>query len=137
MSAADGITFTPWPHDDHYPNWSLPALEAAKCVARQVPEVFGRVHLRLYEAFFTRSLNIADPATVVAIVGEAGVNGERFLADYRAGVGRDDVIADYKAAMEDGVQSIPTVIVPALGQALVGLAKLAEYRAAVEDAARC
>ena len=106
-------------------------------MARQAPEAFGRVHLRLYEAFFTRSLNIADPATVVGIVREDGVDGERFLADYRAGVGRDDVIADYKAAMEDGVQSIPTVIVPASGQALVGLAGLAEYRAAIEDAARC
>jgi len=137
MSAADGIAFTPWPHDDHYPNWSLPALEAAKCVARQAPEGFARIHLRLYEAFFTRSLNIADPRPVAGIVAEAGLDSVRFMADYRAGVGRDDVIADYKAAVEDGVRSIPTVIVPASGRALVGLAELAEYRAAIEDSARC
>ena len=58
MAASDGITFTPWPRED-YPHWSLPALRAAKCVARQGPEAFERLHLLLYEALFTRSVNIA------------------------------------------------------------------------------
>ncbi len=137
MSAGDGIVFTPWPHTDHYPHWSLPALEGAKCVARQGPEAFERVHIRLYEAFFTRSLNIADPREVVRVVTEAGVDPERFVADYRAGLGRDAVLADYKAAMDDGVQGIPTVIFPDTGRVLVGLVDGAQYRAAVEEAARC
>jgi predicted DsbA family dithiol-disulfide isomerase len=137
MSEGDGIVFAPWPHADHYPHWSLPALEAAACVARQGAGAFDRVHLRLYEAFFGRSLDIADPRVVVDVVGEAGVDLERFVAEYRAGAGRDAVVADYKAAIEEGVRSIPTVVFPASGRALVGLADLAQYRAAVEEAARC
>ncbi|MGH7311971.1 MAG: DsbA family oxidoreductase [Candidatus Rokuibacteriota bacterium] len=86
---------------------------------------------------FTRSLNIADPRTMADIVAEAGLDRARFMADNRAGAGRDEVIADDKAAIEDGVRSIPTVIVPASGRALAGLAELAEYRAAIEDGARC
>lgn len=136
MSAGDGIAYVPWAGDG-YPNWSLPALEAAKCVARQGADTLARVHLRLYEAFFTKSRNIADPQEVVAIVSEAGVDAERFLADYRAGVGRDAVIHDYEAAAEAGVRSIPTVVFPATGRALVGLADLAQYRAAFEEATRC
>jgi len=134
MSAADGIRFTPWPHAE-LPGWSLPALAAAKCVAKQSDELFERVHHALYEAFFTESRNIADAKEVAAIVAAAGADMERFTADFEAGIGRDAVIGDYEAAVsEHGVRSIPTVIVPDTGRALVGLADYAVYRAAVEEA---
>jgi predicted DsbA family dithiol-disulfide isomerase len=135
MAAADGITFTPWPHADHYPHWSLPALEAAKCAQRQGPQAFDRVHLRLYAAFFTESRNIADPAEVARIVTEAGVDAGRFLDDYRSGVGRDAVVTDYQAAIADRVRAIPAVLFPDTGQSLVGMVDIARYRAAIEDAA--
>ena len=137
MAAQDGITFTPWPHADHYPNWSLPALEAVKCLQQQGRDAVERVHLRLFAAFFTESRNIADPGEVARIVAEAGVDSARFLADYRAGAGRDAVVKDYEAAIADGVRAIPAVIFPDTGQALVGLVDTAQYRAAIEDAARC
>ena len=137
MSESDGIVFTPWPHTDHYPRWSLPALEAAKCAARQGPDAFDRVHLRFYEAFFSRSLDIGDPAQVVKLVSEADLDQERFQADYRAGAGRPEVIADYQAAIEAGVRAIPTVIFPDSGRSVVGLASADDYRAAMEEAARC
>jgi predicted DsbA family dithiol-disulfide isomerase len=136
MARDDGLEYTPWPHRDHYPNWSLPALEAAKCAARQGAEAFERLNLALYRAFFTESRNIARPDEVVKIAAECGLDSDRFLADYRAGHGRQAVIADYRAAVEDGVRSIPTVIVPDTGQVLVGLADARAYRAAVEDAIR-
>lgn len=134
MSAVDGITFTPWPHAT-MPNWSLPALEAAKCVARQGDELFERVHPRLYEAYFTKSLNIADPRAVAEIVAAEGADMTRFAADLEAGVGREAVVKDYEAAVAEGVRSIPTVIVPQTGRVLVGLVDAAMYRAAVEEAA--
>src|SRR5207244_9094422 len=87
MSSADGIRFTPWPHAE-LPGFSLPALEAAKCVAKQGDELFERVHRGLYEAFFTHSRNIADPEAVAAIVAAAGADMERFAADFEAGGGR-------------------------------------------------
>ena len=135
MSEGDGIVFNPWPHAA-LPGWSLPALEAAKVVAKQGEEVFERVHTALYEAFFTRSLNIADAATLEAIVAEHGADPARFRADREAGFARAAVLADYEAAVnEHAVRAIPTVIVPETGRALVGLADLAVYRSAIEEAA--
>jgi predicted DsbA family dithiol-disulfide isomerase len=134
MSAADGIRFTPWPHAE-LPAFSLPALEAAKCAAKQGDDLFERVHRALYEAFFTHSRNIADPKDVAAIVAAAGADMERFAADFEAGIGRDAVLSDYEAAVsEHGVRSIPTVIVAETGRALVGLADYTAYRAAAEEA---
>jgi predicted DsbA family dithiol-disulfide isomerase len=135
MSAEDGITFTPWPHAV-MPGFSLPALEAAKCAAKQGDEVFERVHRALYEGYFTRSLDIADPAVLARLMGEAGADLARFKADLDAGFARAAVVADYETAVtEHGVRAIPTVIVPDTGRALVGLADLATYRAALEEAA--
>lgn len=133
MSAADGIRFTPWPHAE-FPNWSLPALEAAKCVAKQGEEVFTRLHLRLYEAFFTASRNIADRDEVTRIVEESGADMARFAADYASGIGREAVLGDFETAIAEGVRSIPTVIVADTARSLVGLADVAQYRAAVEAA---
>lgn len=135
MSADDGITFTPWPHAS-MPGFSLPALEAAKCVGKQGEEVFERVHRALFEAYFTRSLDIADPAVLTRVVGEAGADLARFSADLAAGFARAAVMADYEAAVtEHAVRAIPTVVFPETGRTLVGLADLATYRAAVEEAA--
>jgi len=134
MSAADGITFTPWPHAE-LPGFSLPALEAAKCVAGQGEEVFERVHLALYEAFFTRSLDIADPAVLAGVVAGCGADVARFTRDLETGAAREAVTADYAGAVTDhGVRAIPTVVFPGTGRTLVGLADTAVYRAAIEEA---
>lgn len=134
MSAGDGITFTPWPHDA-LPGFSLPALEAAKCAARQGEEVFERVHLGLYEAFFTRSLDIADPAVLAEVVAGCGADVTRFSRDFEEGSARAEVAADYDGAVtEHGVRAIPTVVFPKTGRALVGLADATVYRAAIEEA---
>ena len=114
------------------PNWSLPALEAARCVARQGDEPFERVHPRLYEAYFTRSLNIADPRVVADIVAAEGVDMTRFHADLESGAGREAVVKDYEAAVAEGVRSIPTVIVPQTGRVLVGLVDAAMYELEVQ-----
>ena len=137
MSHEDGITFTPWPHPS-MPGWSLPALEAAKCVAKQGETAFRALHLALFRAYFTESRNIGDPNEVARIVAEQGnVDVERFLADYRSGSGRDAVVTDYESAVnEHGVRSIPTVIVPVTGRYLVGLADLETYRRAIDEARR-
>jgi predicted DsbA family dithiol-disulfide isomerase len=135
MSASDGIVFTPWPHGE-MPRWSLPALEAAKCAAKQGDEVFERVHFALYEAYFTRSLDIGDPAVVSRIVAEAGADMPRLSADVESGLGRHAVFSDYERGVtEHGVRSIPTVIVPETGRVIAGLADYAIYEAAVQEAA--
>jgi predicted DsbA family dithiol-disulfide isomerase len=131
-AASDGITYTPWPRDD-YPEWSLPALEAAKCVELQGAETFDRLHLLLYEAFFGRSINIAKPDELVGVVKEAGTNMTRFLRDWESGAARDAVARDYEEALtRDRVRAIPTIIVEG-GKRLTGLVDLPTYRKAIED----
>src|SRR2546427_7859876 len=133
MSSADGICFTPWPHAE-LPGFSLPALEAAKCVAKQGDELFERVHRGLYEAFFTHSRNIADREAVAAIVAAAGADMERFAADVEAGVGREAVIGDYEGpGGGHGGRPVPTVIVADTGRGPGGLADYAVYPAAAGE----
>ena len=133
MAASDGITFTPWPRDD-YPNWSQPALEAAKCVELQGAEAFDRLHLHLYEAFFSRSINIAKPDELMSVVKETGADMTRFLRDWQSATARDAVTRDYEEAVtRDRVRAIPTIIVEG-GRRLTGLVDLPTYRKAIEDA---
>src|SRR3989304_1278586 len=80
MAEPDGIVFTMWSRND-YPTWSLPALEAAKCVALQGEEAFRRLHLRLSEAFFTRGVNISVPEEVSQVGRGPAAHMTRFLAD--------------------------------------------------------
>lgn len=132
MAEPDGIRFVPWARAD-YPNWSLPALEAAKCVALQGPEAFARLHLLLYEAFFTRGINIAKRGELTSVVAESGADMDRFTMDFEAGAGRASVIRDYEEAIsQTGVRAIPTIIAPS-GRRLTGLAPLAEYRKLAES----
>jgi predicted DsbA family dithiol-disulfide isomerase len=123
----DGIIFNLWSRDD-YPDWSLPALEAAKCVALQGEAAFERLHLKLYEAFFSRGRNIADPDEVMEVVEESGADMQRFLSDFESGKAREWVLQDYEEAVTQvGVRAIPTVVING-GRRVVGLVELAEYR---------
>jgi predicted DsbA family dithiol-disulfide isomerase len=135
MSAPDGIRFVPWARDD-YPDWSVPALEAAKCVALQGEGAFERLHLELYRAFFERGINIAKPAELIGVVEESGADMRRFRADLETGVGRAAVGREFERALtEDRVRAIPTVIVSG-GARLTGLADIGEYRKAIEAGER-
>lgn len=117
-----------WERPD-YPTWSLPALDAAKCVLLQGETPFEVLHIALYRAFFAEGVNIARAEEVVEVVRRVpGVDMTRFLADYEAGRGRQAVLDDYRtAAGTDGVRAIPTVILPD-GRRVVGAVPLAEYR---------
>ena len=126
MSAPDGVTFTMWARDD-YPTWSLPALEAAKCVALQGDEAFERVHLLLFEAFFSKWINIGKREEVIEVVRSAGVEMERFLDDYNAGTARAKIFKEYEEAITTHqVNSIPTVIFNG-DQKVIGATPLDDY----------
>ena len=134
MAEPDGLVYNMWTRED-YPDWSLPALEAAKCVALQEEELFQRLHLKLYEAFFTRGKNISLPEEVFEVVRESGADMTRFLADYESGKTRESVLHDYEdARTRDGVRAIPTVLVNGWRR-LVGLVSGVEYRRTLEAAA--
>ena len=126
MSAPDGVTFTMWARDD-YPAWSLPALEAARCVASQGNEPFERVHLLLFEAFFTKGINIGIREEVVEVVRGAVVDMDRVLREYDAGTTRAQVLKEYEEAHSTHrITAIPTVIFDG-GRKVVGATSLDEY----------
>ena len=115
-----------WARPD-FPQWSLPALEAAKCAELQGPEAFERVHLGLFRAFFHEGVNIGEAGEVIDVVRQTGLDIDRFLHDYEAGSQRERVLEEHhKAVAQYGVRSIPTVI---MGEAppIVGAVPLREY----------
>ena len=131
MASDTGVSFRMWERPD-FPSCSMPALEAAKCVALQGDAEFEALHLRLYRAFFEEGVNIGVPDEVIGVVRTIpDIDMPRFLADYDAGKGRQPVIDDYERAVsEHGVRAIPTVVLPG-GRRIVGAVSLAEYRRAL------
>ena len=126
----EGITYRIWERED-FPTWSLPALEAAKCASFQ-GEAFERLHLALYEAFFSRGVNIAVREELLPIVSAAGLDMDQFHADGDSGRARDAVLRDYAAAQQEHqVRAIPTVILDR-GQKIVGAVPYEEYRRTLE-----
>jgi predicted DsbA family dithiol-disulfide isomerase len=126
MSASDGIRFTMWARDD-YATWSLPALEAAKCVSLQGDQAFARVHLSLFEAFFSKGVNIGNREEVIEVVRGAGVEMDRFLKDFENGAARARVLMEYEEAhTRYGISAIPTVIFDG-GRKIVGATPVDEY----------
>lgn len=125
-SADVGVTFRVWTRAD-FPQWSVPALEAAKCAELQGAETFERMHLSLFRAFFEEGLNIGERAEVIEVARRAGLDMERFLKDYEdGGQGRRVLEEHEQATVQYGVRAIPTVVI---GEAppIVGAVPLAEY----------
>jgi predicted DsbA family dithiol-disulfide isomerase len=103
--------FTVWSTDEAPPSHSVPPAVAAKAAARQGPESFERYHLALMENYFHRNHNITDPANLVRIAEETGLDVATFVAALREpSVGRE-VVDDHNEAVSLGIGGVPTVIV--------------------------
>ena len=110
MVEADGITWNMWQRDD-YPNWSLPALEAAKCAALQGDAAFDDMHFRLFRAFFEHGVNIAKPDEIMQLAQQAPLDYDRFVDDFTSGRTRRAILEEYETALNDyWVHAIPTVV---------------------------
>ena len=126
MVKPDGIDWQMWERDD-YPNWSLPALEAARCAALQSSAAFDDMHFRLFRGFFEQGVNIARPEEVFALARQAPLDFDRFVADFETGVTRRAILDEYEEAVNTYmVYAIPTVIFNA-AESVVGAVPSAEY----------
>ena len=123
----EGIPFTLWRRED-FPIWSLPALEAARCVARQGEELFEAVHLALFRAFFAEGRNVGEKKEVIEVVETIpGLDHDRFLHDYEGGVVREDVLEECDEAMQRyHVEAVPTVIINETRR-IIGAHPIEEY----------
>ncbi len=103
--------FTVWSTDESPPSHSVPPAVAAKAAARQGPEAFDRYHLALMESYFHLNHNITEPANLVRIAEETGLDVAAFVAALRdPSVGRE-VVEDHNEAVSLGIGGVPTVIV--------------------------
>jgi predicted DsbA family dithiol-disulfide isomerase len=131
LAAADGVVFKLWERDD-FPAWSIPALAAAKCASFQSREAYDRMHYALFEAFFTRGLNIAKHVEIFSVAEECQLDMQRFRTDFAAGEGHKLAIEEYEAAVNRFmVTAVPTVF---FGQTrVVGAVPLQEYLQVLEQ----
>jgi predicted DsbA family dithiol-disulfide isomerase len=89
------------------------------------------MHYALFEAFFTRGMNIAESAEIFTIAQECQLDMERFSVDFAAGEGHKLAIEEYEEALNRFmVTAVPTVF---FGQArVVGAVPLQEYLQVLE-----
>lgn len=66
---------------------------------------------RLFEAYFTEGLNIADREVLVRLVGEAGLDTEAASSVLDSDEHADAVRADIDAARERGITGVPAFVV--------------------------
>ena len=131
MVKPDGIAWKLWERDD-YPNWSLPALEAAKCAALQSAKAFDDLHFRLFRGFFEQGVNIARPEEVLELARQAPLDFDRFVADFESGLTRREILDEYTEAVNTYmVNAIPTVIFNE-AESIVGAVPIAEYEKVLE-----
>ena len=122
----EGIAWNIWERED-YPNWSLPALEAARCAGLQGEAEMEEMHFRLFRGFFEQGVNIANTDEVLGLARDSGLNYGRFLDDFDSGVTRRAVLDDYEEAINTYmVYAIPTVIFPN-EERVVGAVPIEEY----------
>jgi predicted DsbA family dithiol-disulfide isomerase len=110
MVEPDGIVWKMWERED-YPNWSLPALEAAKCAALQSDAAFDDMHFRLFRGFFEQGINIANPDEVLSLARQSSLDYDRFVSDFTSEVTRRTILDEYEEALNTyWVHAIPTVV---------------------------
>ena len=130
LAAPDGVVFTMWQRDD-FPTWSIPALAAAKCALFQSKEAYDRMHYALFEAFFTRGMNIANSEEILAVAEECQLDMDRFRVDFTGGEGQKLAIEEYEEAVNRFmVTAVPTLF---FGQVrVVGAVPLQDYLQVLE-----
>jgi predicted DsbA family dithiol-disulfide isomerase len=130
LAAPDGVLFKMWERDD-FPHWSIPALAAAKCASFQSKDAYDRMHYALFEAFFTRGMNIANDEEIFSVAEACQLDMDRFRADYAGGEGQKLAVEEYEDAINRlMVTAVPTVF---FGQArVVGAVPLQDYLQVLE-----
>ena len=118
---------------DRYPRSSLPALEVATWAREEHPERFEAFDLALFEAFFGRTEDISDPLVLGRIGALVGLEPSALSDVLGTGRYRPMVFEEYLEAANQGIQGIPTILLP--GQApIVGAVPYPDLKRAVDRA---
>jgi hypothetical protein len=99
-----------WEDPDKFED--LVALAAGVVVRDSYPEQFGAVHHALFAARHDQGLDIRQPNVVAGILDEAGVPGDKVLAEVDEGGAVDEIRrAHLQAVNEWSVFGVPTFVV--------------------------
>ena len=98
--AESACGITPW-SGDGYPTSSLPALEAARCAARQCAEAFDGFDMALFRAFFSESRDISDRDVLLGLADGVGLDTRRLAWDMQSGVERQALLEEYHVARDE------------------------------------
>ena len=91
---------------------SVPALMLVAWVEDQLgPQAAGRLHERLFRAYFSEGANIADPANLLEWAVEVGADRELAGEAIATGAGRDAVVADLEAAADRQITGVPAFVI--------------------------
>jgi predicted DsbA family dithiol-disulfide isomerase len=79
------------------------------------PVGFDRFHLALMRAYFTENRTVSDRAVILDVAGSVGLDAEVLatVLDRDSDALREEVVADHKAALAQGIAAVPTVVVNA------------------------
>ncbi len=96
---------------DNWPTTTLPAFEAAWCVARQGDEALASFDLRVRRAFFAEGRDIGSRGVMQEIAREAGLDRDRFDRDYASGAAAPAVVEEARLGREQfRVRGTPTLM---------------------------
>jgi predicted DsbA family dithiol-disulfide isomerase len=108
------IPYQPWhAPDSEWPATMWPAFEAIKCAERQGPELAAVLDWFLRVAFFAESRCISMRHEIFALAERAGLDMDRFAADFDGGVTKSQVLREAQDGWERlKVQGSPTLVLP-------------------------
>ncbi len=107
-SEEDGGTFRVWQGDVGPPTHSVPPHLVAKAAASISDKAFDRVHERLLHAYFAENRDVSDPATLLEVWQDAGLDPAEFKRAQDPAL-LSEVGEQHNAAIEAGVTGVPAV----------------------------
>lgn len=93
----------------HHPFNPLLALRASSVPESEAER--ARAISALFDAVWVRREHVSEPAAVARVLGAAGLDGERLVAEASAAPAKARLRADTDAAIARGVFGVPTMIV--------------------------
>lgn len=124
---------TPWSSGSAPPSHSVPAAVAAKVASGMGVGAWARYHRALFRAYFSENRTISEPAVLVAVAAEVGLDAERFgaeLAERRPEL-EAQVFAEHNRAIEAGITAVPAVVVGHT-YLMSGAVEVEEYRRLID-----
>ena len=86
--------FNPWDESTPHPSSSMPAQIAGKCALLQGEQLFERFHALVFQAFFRDCRDISQSEVLYSLAADAGLDMQRFPADFGSDERRQEVMAD-------------------------------------------